>query len=257
MHLDQLGYSGNGHPPLLRTDPPYAASLLSSNKLMFQWRFWCSIVLLLLLVKAPEMASLIASAASTKPPAATYATISASKTVPANVSTEADDEFDEFIAENPGKLFASYVNYPSSYSSMQDSIVEAIRDTITKNNSKFSDDGLFWSEFKGGTPARRDVHRILVAFTHEEDQRAFRGLMRIMFQDPKGVWLHAEIGQERVSYADIMGSDEKDRKVYMVLKKMPDSFTLNQIEKFFTAFVWKSKGFTHPFLASIDKITWF
>ena len=141
---------------------------------------------------------------------------------------------------------------------MQDSIVEGIRDTITKNNSKFLDEGLFWSEFKGGTPARRDVHRILVAFTHEEDQAAFRSLMQIMFRDPQGVWLHAQIGQERLSYEEILGSSgDKGQKVFMVLKKMPDSFTVNQIEKFFTGFVWKSKGFTHPFLGSIDKITWF
>ena len=193
-----------------------------------------------------------------KPPATSYATISASKSAPVAIATEADEDFDAFLEENPGKLFACYVTYPSSYSSMQDSIVEGIRDTITKNNSKFLDEGLFWSEFKGGTPARRDVHRILVAFTHEEDQAAFRSLMQVMFRDPQGVWLHAQIGQERLSYEDILGSPgDKGQKVYMVLKKMPDSFTVNQIEKFFTGFVWKSKGFTHPFLGSIDKITWF
>ncbi|GAQ93500.1 hypothetical protein KFL_015840010, partial [Klebsormidium nitens] len=204
------------------------------------------------------MASSNATTGLEKPPASSYATITASKSVLVAITTEADEEFDAFLEENPGKLFACYVTYPSSYSPMQDSIVEGIRDTITKNNSKFLDEGLFWSEFKGGTPARRDVHRILVAFTHEEDQAAFRSLMQVMFKDPQGVWLHAQIGQERLSYEDILGSSgDKGQKVYMVLKKMPDSFTVTQIEKFFTDFVWKSKGFTHPFLGSIDKITWF
>lgn len=258
MNIDVLGNSGNGHPPLLRTDPLYAAFFLSSKRLMFRRHLWWSIFLLSLLAKAPQMASSNATTGLEKPPAPSYATISASKLAPVAITTEADEEFDAFLEENPGKLFACYVTYPSSYSPMQDSIVEGIRDTITKNNSKFLDEGLFWSEFKGGTPARRDVHRILVAFTHEEDQAAFRSLMQVMFKDPQGVWLHAQIGQERLSYEDILGSSgDKGQKVYMVLKKMLDSFTVNQIEKFFTGFVWKAKGFTHPFLGSIDKITWF
>lgn len=122
-------------------------------------------------------------------------------------------------------------------------------------SGKFTDECHYTSEFKGGTPARRDLHRILVAFDEEADQVAFRGLLRIPFRDQNGVWLHAQISQDRVSYQDILGSEKGKEKVYIVLKKMPDSFTMSQIEAAFTTFTWGKRGFEHPFLASFDKVT--
>jgi hypothetical protein len=45
--------------------------------------------------------------------------------------------------------------------------------------------------------------------------------------------------------------------VFIVLKKMPDSWTQNQMEAAFTSFVWKARGFEHPFLAEFSKTTRF
>jgi hypothetical protein len=148
------------------------------------------------------------------------------------------------------------VSYPSSFSKLQDNIIVGIRDTIIKQKNKFSNEG---SYSKGGTAAGRDVHRLLVAFTKEADQKAFQALRHVVFEDDKGGLLHAQIGQERISYEEILNSDgaKGAEKVFIVLKKMPDSWTQNQIEAAFTFFVWKARGFEHPFLAEFSKTTWF
>jgi hypothetical protein len=103
------------------------------------------------------------------------------------------------------------------------------------------------------------VHRILVAFTEEADQKAFQALRHVVFEDVKGGLLHAQIGQERISYEEILNPDgaKGAEKVFIVLKKMPDSWTQNQIEAAFTSFVWKGRGFEHPFLVEFSKTTWF
>lgn len=119
--------------------------------------------------------------------------------------------------------------------------------------------GSYSAEFKGGTPSRRDVHRILVAFTLEADQLAFKSLRHVLFKDEDGTWLHGAIGQDRISYDEILGisGDNGTEKVYIVLKKMPDSWTQNETQAAFTAFTWEARGFEHPFLAEFVKVTWF
>jgi hypothetical protein len=83
------------------------------------------------------------------------------------------------------------------------------------------------------------VHRILVAFTEEADQKAFQAFWHVVCED-KGGLLHAQIGQERISYEGILNPDgiKGAEKVFIVLKKMSDSWTQNQIEAAFASFVW-------------------
>jgi hypothetical protein len=135
----------------------------------------------------------MASAAPSKPPGsyAKVTAISASGPPAAIPPTEVDTELDEFFAANPGRLFGTYVSYPSSFSKLQDNIMVGIRDTIIKQKNKFSNKGSYSAEFKGGTAARCDVHRILVAFTEEADQKAFQALRHVVFEDDKGGLLHA------------------------------------------------------------------
>ena len=106
-----------------------------------------------------------------------------------DLDPQASEEFDDFLAKNPGQLYGAYVQYPSSFSHLQESIVEAIRDTITKQAARFTDECHYTSEFKGGTPARRDIHRILVAFDEEADQLAFKGLLRFVTRKGFGCML--------------------------------------------------------------------
>ncbi|GAQ93478.1 hypothetical protein KFL_015650010 [Klebsormidium nitens] len=197
--------------------------------------------------------------ASANPSSYAKVTISTSGPPASNPPTEADSELDEFFAANPGRLYGAYVTYPSSFSKLQDNIIVGIRDTITKHKSKFSDEGSYSAEFKGGTASRRDLHRILVAFTEEADQQAFKDIRHVVFEDDKGGLLHAQIGQDRISYEEILGNKgaKGAEKVFIVLKKMPDSWTQNQIVAAFTTFTWKARGFTHPFVSQFSKITWF
>jgi hypothetical protein len=147
-----------------------------------------------------------------------------------------------------GVCFCSYVLYPSSYAPFQDNIVNAIKEAVLKNSENFSEIGGLACEFKGGTPANRSVHRILVTFTGEADQQAFRQLRYISFESDDGVRLHADIGQEKISYQSVIEqkSGPNARVAYMVLKKMPDSWTLEQIKAAFSVYTWRKAGFEQP-----------
>jgi hypothetical protein len=84
-------------------------------------------------------------------------------------------------------------------------------------------------------------------------------LRTIVFKDRDGIFHHAQIGQDRVNYSELVSSlkgDNKAKKVFIVVKQMPDSFTLNQAKKALSEFTWASRGFTHPFLASVGNVTW-
>jgi hypothetical protein len=130
----------------------------------------------------------MASAAPSKPRGyyAKVTAVAASGPPAAIPPTEVDIELDEFFAANPGRLFGTYVSYPSSFSKLQDNIIVGIRDTMIKQKNKFSNEGSYSAQFKGGTAARRDVHRILVAFTEEADQKAFQALRHVVFEDDTG-----------------------------------------------------------------------
>jgi hypothetical protein len=135
----------------------------------------------------------MASAAPSKPPGS-YAKVTAvsASGPPAPIPPiEVDCELDEFFAANSGRLFGTYVSYLSSFCKLQDNIIVGIRDTIIKQKNKFSNEGWYSAEFKCGTAARRDVHRILVDFTEEADQKAFHALRHVVFEDDKGGLLHA------------------------------------------------------------------
>jgi hypothetical protein len=165
--------SGNGDFPLLRTNLLNATfpHLLSQSILL------TLVTILLFILPLSTMASPLSAVTPAKPPAPSSAKITATKASPSvqpDSPLQTNEEFEAFLAATPGKVFSSYVTYSSSFSHLQEDIIEAIRNSITKHSSKFSDECKYWSDFKGGTPSRRDIHRILVAFELEEDQQAFK-----------------------------------------------------------------------------------
>jgi hypothetical protein len=171
----------------------------------------------------------------------------------------AEDDLDDVFKENPGRMFCSNVMYTSSYAPFQDNIVSAIKEAVLKNSDSFSNIGGLACEFKGGTPANRSVHRILVTFTVEADQQAFRQLRYISFESDDGVRLHADTEQENISYESVIEQESgpNARVAYMVLKKMPDNWTLEQIKAAFSAYTWRKAGFEQPWVAKMDKVSWF